>query len=369
MKTVGSERKLLVAQTGSLYFSSPDVDKWFDYYKFIPKGINTIDRTSQIVFPFRFENKFPMPTDFVNFNKTYEEICLETAQYYLKKSRDENVPILVLWSGGIDSTTLMVSLILAGATSDDVVVGLNNLSIMENFKFYHKFIRNKFRIVSSESMFDLLNGQYLLMGGEGNDQLFGSGNLFNKVKSLPGGADLVFQPHTEEIVTFIWCKTGMSLDNAKLWYSLMKDHSKKYNIDTTSVFDFFWWFNFSLKWQCVYYRIVTRVNEHMRPHINEEFLTKYCHQFYMSEDFQKWSIINPDKKVGNTYQSHKKAAKEFIFAFDKNRDYFDNKLKYGSLSKVFEHRIVPDALTSNYEFIDKVDPYEFYIQDNTFSKY
>lgn len=367
MKIAGSERKLLISQAEALNIDKADVQKWYSYYKFIPKGACMVDRTEQVVLPFRYENKFPIPTDIVNFNKSYDEICVETAEHYLKLSREQNIPILLLWSGGIDSTAVVTSFILAGAHKDEIVIALNNYSIIENFKFYHNHIRGRYNIISVEGLFDFLNGHRIVIGGEGNDQLFGDMVIMNTVRRLTGSIDLIFEPHTENIITNVWIKRGIPEENAKFWYYLLSNHSKKYNIEVPRIVDLFWWFNFAFKWQSVYYRIITRVNDQIKPLINKEFLTKYSHQFFMNDDFQKWSMVNRDKKIANSYQSYKLASKEFIYKFDKNKDYFEKKLKYGSLGKVFEHRVVPDALTSEYDFIDKLNPLEFYVEDNSFS--
>lgn len=357
--------KLLIAQSRVLESDKPDVKLWFEIFKLISLGVSLVDRTEQIKFPYNFHNYFPMPTNLHGFNKTYAEVCVDRAKEFLELSKRLNKPILVLWSGGIDSTAVLVSFILAGATNQDVIVSLNNLSMREHFKFYHKFIRGKFDIISSEGMCDYITGKYIVVGGEHNDQLFGS-DIIHRVY-VTYGMDLVFEPATEENIKKVFQTRQMSEPSMKIWYDLLKNHSKCAPTEIKTVFDFFWWYNFAFKWQSVFFRLLTRVSVYNRNIINDEFVRSYYHQFFVTDDFQKWSILNPDKKIGKTWESYKLAAKEFIFDFDHDTDYFINKTKYGSLSRVFRHRQVPEGLTSDFKFIDKLDPEIFYLEQNTFS--
>ena len=53
--------------------------------------------------------------------------------------------------------------------------------------------------------------------------------------------------------------------------------------------------------------------------------------FFQTDDFQRWSIANPDLKIRDSLESYKWPAKEFIYKFTKDADYRDHKIKVGSL--------------------------------------
>ena len=56
--------------------------------------------------------------------------------------------------------------------------------------------------------------------------------------------------------------------------------------------------------------------------------------------------------------------------FNGDKDYFDNKVKRGSLGQIFKQRKVPDALAvedKQYIFIDNLNPDEFYNPNNNFN--
>jgi hypothetical protein len=346
----------------------PDVALWFEIYKMINLNVFLVDRFNLIKTPYRYENKFNIPKLPAVFNKTYEDICLERAQRIMQHSKNINKPITVLWSGGIDSTTVLVSFLRACPNDlDNIYVALNTNSIIENPRFYYDYVRKNFNLLPSENIFDLLNGNSLMVGGEFNDQLFGS-DILKEVKDF-NGMDLVNAKRTKDNIVPFFLSKGFTKEGANKWYDLLDNHIKNVcPVDINTVHLFFWWYNFCFKWQSVYYRIPSRMTN--QALLSDEFLSKYYWQFFESEDFQIWSMLNPDKKINKTWESYKIEAKKFIFDFNKDQDYFDNKIKIGSLHFIFRQRTIPDALAienGKYHFIEKLDPTEFYMEDNSFT--
>lgn len=76
---------------------------------------------------------------------------------------------------------------------------------------------------------------------------------------------------------------------------------------------------------------------------------------------------NPDKKIKDTWTSYKFPMKEYIFNFDKNKYYLDNKIKKGSLYQILNETTKAEGLNSDLEFIDKIEPDDFYNPDNWFA--
>jgi len=342
--------------------SKPDVTKWYEIYKLINLNVSLIDRCDIIQNPYDFKNDFPMPTNLLNFNKNYQQICIERAEQLVSHSRNTGKPIVILYSGGIDSTTVVISFILAN-NKDNIFVALNTQSIRENPKFYYENIRGKFRLVPSEQTLDLLDGSCIMIGGEFNDQLFGS-DIYKKIIDLYG-FDYLMRPCNEKNITDFFISVGMSVYNAKIWFDLINKQIKLSNLcEIECVKDFFWWLNFCFKWQSVYCRIIARSAD--SKIINKKFLDTHYHQFFMTEDFQKWSMLNPDKKIIDSWFNYKITAKQFIFEYTRDQEYFNTKVKMPSLQMIFRQREVPDALDSNYQPIWTIDKNNFYISENSF---
>ena len=294
----------------------------------------------------------PIP-DATGFNKTLEDCMLEEAQ----RLWDTNRQLKVYWSGGIDSTGVLVALIRTAKgddldrltvcytdtkTNNNTVEGYFLLSrnhsawglpyadtsIDEYELFFNKFIDGKLNVecisplialefYSKENNYVMSNNTlqhisntardgHLAVTGELGDQLFGSA-AFGHVN------DLINETSKE----FLKSKQ----------YQEYIDDIKKFNdacpISTEKLTDMLWWWNFAIKWCETRYRAALAVED-------GSDLKNMLH-FYDTEDFQKWSISNPDKKIKKTKQSYKWLLKDFIYDYTKDADYRDNKVKIGSL--------------------------------------
>lgn len=352
--------------------NKPDVTIWHDIYNLLNLNVSLVDRCDVFTSPYSFHNQFPIPRDLNNFNKSYDDLCIERALAIVEHSKQVNKPIVIFFSGGIDSTIVVISFLIAlSGNTRDIFIAMNNSSLAENPNFYYNHIRGRFQLMASEQALDMLNGKYIVVGGEFNDQLFGSdivGTFRNQF-----GMDAVFEPYAEKNIIPFLLKSGMQEKNAKVWFDMLDQHIKKTNLaEIITVKDFFWWLNFSFKWQSVYYRIISRTSN--RSIINQNFVNDHYFQFFDTLDFQRWSMLNQDKKIGKTWETYKLAGKNFIFAYTQDKEYYNNKMKIGSLSGIFRQRHVPDALCIDSEtgeliFTDVVNPEEFYLPDNDFQKF
>ena len=84
-----------------------------------------------------------------------------------------------------------------------------------------------------------------------------------------------------------------------------------------------WWWNFTVKWQEITFRSLSD--------LQDEGSFRNVRHFFQTDDFQRWSIVDPDMKIRQDLQSYKWPAKDFIYRYTKDADYRDNKIKVGSL--------------------------------------
>lgn len=364
-------KSLILSRNDYLIASNkPDVIAWGSIYNLLNLNVSLVDRLEYIKFPYRFINKCPMPELPSSFTLTYQDICLSRAKELFEKSKQFNKRLVLMYSGGIDSTALVISFLLSGINSKDIFLCLNNQSVNENPNFYYNHIRDNFQLLPSENSLEMLDGTNLVVGGEFNDQVFGS-DIMKDYIVLHGTEGLHKKLNETDIVRFLESK-GIPAEFSSKWYSLVIEHSKKSNrVQLEACKDFWWWLNFAFKWQSVYYRTILRTTN--RELITDQFLTDNYNQFYDTADFQIWSMLNLDKKIGNTWNSYKMETKKMIFNYNKDQEYFDNKIKIGSLSRVFRNRLVSDALAwdheqEKYHFISKLsDVVEtYYNHENDF---
>ena len=131
--------------------------------------------------------------------------------------------------------------------------------------------------------------------------------------------------------------------------------------------DFFWWYNFCFKWQTVNFRIYALTMPKYIDNVNQEWHDTYMHHFYQTDSFQLWSMNHPEVRYIDDFKHYKQRAKESIYAFDHDEDYYINKIKRPSLQTIFEQRILCEGVTDEFKIIEKLNPFEYYNADNPFN--
>lgn len=333
-----------------------------------------IDRTGHVQMPYRFATYpgFELPEYDPTFSMTYEECCQRRAQEFIDLSRKLNVPICVLYSGGIDSTLILVSFLKQlpqPELRERVVVALNLDSISENARFYYDYIRPNFKITSSENMGTMLDGSCIMLGGEFNDQLFGS-DAVGFTYRQSDTSDQLHKPYSREFITGFFIQRGVRPEFAHAWYTVIEDQVRaKAKCEVSTNFHFLWWINFAYKWQAVFFRILATLHPSVRATLTENVVKTYYHHFFCPEYFQQWSMNNHHLKLLTDWASYKVEAKRLIYEFNKDEEYL-NKAKIGSLYRLFVQMPAADAITNKFEFLtyDKLDSFEFYVPNNSFTE-
>lgn len=255
----------------------------------------------------------PLPDFTANYQKTFSETALERAADIWRKHAVAG-QLNLLWSGGIDSTVSLIALLQTAASGQNLRVYCNVNSINENPFLYSLLLKQKnVSFENSSKMPDAV--KMTVITGELGDQIFGSDLLFRIVNNF--GFSKLREPYEEVLPKLFNIRCGNEFGN--FLYERYRPIAEEAPFKIRTAFDFIWWWNLTQKWQCVKFRKDCLLS----PAI------KAVH-FFESDNFQRWSVHNHDKKIQNTVQSYKMPAKEFIFEFDKNADYKLHKRKYGS---------------------------------------
>lgn len=337
---------------------------WAEYRKLAGNNNSPVDRFGSIPTPFRFKlaEVCKAPQYSPNFKKTYEEICSERVRELMSLQNETDFKICIPYSGGIDSTMVLVSFLKELgplAARERLIVYLNRNSINENPTFYEKYIRHSLNFRSSERLWEIFDGKNIYVSADFNDQLVGSW-VVQEVGHLLGEKTIA-KPYTRELIVEILKFKGMSDSGATFWFECLEQNIKYQNVTTiTTINDFFWWTSFNLKWQAVYFGVIMRTLPFSRAILSHEMLEKCFQPFFMSHDFQRWSFSNPDLKIQNSWDSYKWHFKELIFAFNQDATYRDEKIKIGSLYHILMQNNSPIGLTSNLEFLRTIEPSEYY---------
>jgi hypothetical protein len=364
-------KSLLIASAAPLTASRrADVRTWAEIYKLVNANVNHVDRLGHLRVPFNFTlyEKFRLPTDIAGFRESYEDCCWRRAKEIARIQEDRQVPIALFYSGGIDSTLVLVSFakLLGKRLRETLRVFMSPESIRENPGFYYSFIRKHCAIESSEQFSSLFDGSHIVVAGECNDQLFGSDVIGALARREPFAR--IKARYTREFIVGFFKASGMSDGAANAWFELLDAHARHAPCPVETAYDFFWWMNFAFKWQCVYFRTLLRVDAAQRKNINPAFLETYYQLFFCTPEFQKWSMANPELKVHDDWRTYKFAAKKLIYEFNRDEQYFRYKTKTGSLFHLFQQKNAPLGLTADFEFLHELDPERFYLESNSFRR-
>lgn len=239
-------------------------------------------------------------------------------------------PLYVYWSGGIDSTALMVALIREGV---EMTVMMNDRSIWENGQFYYRFIKDKIKTRNSVDISvlnTLVEKDAHFITGELADQLFGSDTMQDVC--LLEGWQLLHKPATEENVRRALLCKGMTDENIEPLYKVVFESAASQNVPIHRVFDFFWWISFAFKWQGVVYRMALYGPAELNSLLTEKHWDR-VHHFFETDYFQTWSCTQHEYKILDRWNTYKFTSKQYIFEFDEHEDYMLNAVKIGSLRK------------------------------------
>lgn len=259
---------------------------------------------------------------------------------HVSKQINAGKQVYILWSGGIDSTCVLVSVLrnTTPAQHTNIHIVLNENSILENTVLYNKFLKDFDQIAFSKfdpGTLDIENS--LILDGEGGDQLFGS-----------SAANKVFSKYPEKIqlpwrdnVDFLR-QQWQDPQNDKFWdmfYNIMTFTINKGTAPVETLYDFYWWLNFNFKIDASMYRSAMYLSATVPDDKFEYFFKNTICRFYTWPQIQQWSMTaGAYDKIGHARKMVKHAGRRYIYEFDKNEFYYREKRKEFSL------RLTTDAL-------------------------
>jgi hypothetical protein len=266
----------------------------------------------------------------------------------LKISAKDGRPIAVMWSGGIDSTGVLTSLIKNATNPEQIHVYCSQKSILENPVFYKNHIVGKLKCEHIRTMDvneDFIDANILVHGDPG-DCLFGPSMPMYAHLIPSGGHNLPWKDQRAEIVRGI--ENGKSIPGFADWYvNKIADNIEEvnlYNIHTVS--DFWWWHYINLKWEFSLLRPFFETRKNLHSTISAEHINRYADSsFYNTDTFQSWSYSNLHRLCVDQ-KNHKADLKQYIFELDKNEFYRQNKSKTVSVAGIMDKR--PLMLTKDF---------------------
>lgn len=342
---------------GARFYSN--IARAFGYESFIPRqgkwsGPWKTDVMEEHILP-RYDS---------NFKLSFEEITDNRAKDIINLIETTDKKISIFYSGGIDSTTCLVSIIknLSKKHLDNIYVCMSADSVIENPNFYYQYIKDKINVLDSLNNLysSLADTGFISVTADSGDALFGTElgtKMYAQYQSLILDESLTQQriykdlyfkindPDTHYskfkslIIKYfnkILQKNVSNLNNfdkkfGELFYEKLNKNIQTSEVPILSLHDFYWWIIFNIKYlHCA-----------LRPGLiysaganRKKVFGNNLFNWYGNTDYQLWSMANNnngEKIIGTTQGSYKHIARKYIAKFDHNEWYYNHKIKIGSM--------------------------------------
>jgi len=268
------------------------------------------DRTGKVPHYLMMSNKHPIPSFDLSFNKDFYSICEERC----KELASKNKQIKVCWSGGIDSTFVLLFLSQYVPKEQITVYGTYS-SIIESGDIFDRFIKNNYnyeiKIFPTNIIRSKTEDCIWVTGFQGN-QLFGpTDDFFAEDRSV------AFFHHTLGTKETIYKDYKKYINQELIDFLTPSINASPRKIETIA--DLRWYCIFNFDWYNGIYELLSEMDP-------EKIKTVF--HFFDTEDFQKWAIHTKDPwtKIPGKPNTHRWQMREFISDCGL-KDYAKNKSK------------------------------------------
>lgn len=342
------------------YENIPGIDLYKKFSYYFGNNLVSIDRSDTIITPFKTElpSYLRMP-EYEKQDLLYAECCDIRAKELLSLNKHINI----MWSGGIDSTT-MLSALLNNSTKTqqrNMTVLLSDGSITNNQKFYDDVICGNLTVAPSYE-FDNYLGQLnsIFVTAENNDEIFGT-NLVSLFIHRYDFDILFDEPTVSNLFKVLEKKTIIASEEDKeqmrKCIHIMITVANKSPFELDTIYKFFWWLNFCLMWNVSYTRILGFAKHKTYP--EENFFS-----FFSTKEFQLWSMNNVDDLIGDSWITAKQQAKDYINQYHKNEQYRLNAIPSSNLTNICYNKSAPFALDKRMIRWQIGDSLDYFIKSN-----
>jgi hypothetical protein len=309
-------------------------------------------RVHQLNTPWNLANSlFSMPVQMPSssFSQTIESIADRFCKHVIASSL---TPYL-FWSGGIDSTVILVSLLKVANKDflDRLTILHDNSSIEENSYFYNRYIDQKLKTLQIDD-FKITENNYkeiIIVDGEGGNQCLG-GHSIHQMCHLKQ-FDLLDQPWSS--VDFESMQPVISRFNLEL----IQKSIKLAPIEINTLYDFIWWSNFNFKFDDIMIRKMFVYGKNLLPSQREHLWNYGLYRFFAQPEIQNWSMSNLQQRRETARLDPKYTAKKYIYDFDHNHLWFAYKKEQGSVPSLFDLQTLPMiGITPDWNYVSIADP-------------
>jgi len=285
----------------------------------------------------------PPPFEFIN--DTLSDLFDARAIELINVAKQKNKQLVINWSGGIDSTSVLISFLKNTTPADQklITVCCNTTSIKEYLNFYLKFIspNNNIQIKTSNTL--VVSKEYLdkniIIHGDPGDCIFGPSQFAYRYFSDNKQHLESWKKHSKKIIELLEnslkIKGHKNIDAGKWWFNIVTRTLEESGQSDyiSSVSDLWWWTYYNFKWSFSCQRLLffglSNTDNIGLPIEYQQESADYT--YFNTKKFQQWSYSNLKKLIGITVSKSIKAeAKKYIYEFTKDYEYVQTKVKTAS---------------------------------------
>lgn len=326
----------------SLKESSYKHQAWFNLAQAEVWPMHVNNRVSTLSTPWPLaETIAPLPDPNLSFEKRFDRVIESIAEEFGRLVKATGRKPYVCWSGGIDSTAILVSL-LKTCDQDffkNLTVLLGKNIHQENSYFYHHFVKDhidcqdidEFRIDASN--YDKI----IVVDGEAGNQIMGHAASY---KLLYFNQEDVLDQDWKSIKDLTKIYTG----STDFHHQLIQQSITHAPLPITTVYDYFWWLGFNFKFDDVLLRKMLSYAKYLDCEQSDDFWNHGLYRFYSHDLMQQWSMITLDLRRVTCKKTPKYEQKKYIVEFDQNPFWFANKHQEPSQSDVYFKMGIPNSV-------------------------
>ncbi len=261
--------------------------------------------------------------------KSITEITDNRAMELLTKSTSYE-RVYVFYSGGLDSATILSSIIKNWSVTDldKLYVVMNSHSITEYPYFYEMFIKDKLKTIDTSLFFSgkvKLTEHNLYVTGDCGGSLFSPDDIRLYDSRFPKTYNLAWKSNKDNILSYF------EYDRSEEIFEKIESSIPEH---LTTVYEFLWWCSFNQGYDIDLYYLITLCCLLDETVNTRDFLLNNQYIWFNHIDYQNWAMYSPyEMRVGDTVNLVKLPLRQYIFDFTGDLDYYNNKQIEFSVSK------------------------------------
>ena len=323
----------LVRIDSSLLDSKYPHNRWFNLSKAKKWARHTVSRVTKLDTPWPTAPTIcPIPE--ITENELRFDIVIDSiAEEFYQAAASSNKTVYFCWSGGIDSTSMLVALLRVAPKeflNDIVIVMDRGKTLGENSYFYYKFLHNRFKI-QELSTFEITSDNYdkiIVVDGEAGNQCIQGPSVQRLV--YRNQLHLLNEPWRNQVDL-----KNLLIGATDFHIEILTESIKKAPISIDTGYDFLWWTGFNFKFDDVLLRKMFVYSTNLTPEQTGYFWKHSLYRFYQHPRMQMWSMNARDLRRHYTATTVKYFPKRYIYDFDHNDFYWASKTEQGSDSRKY----------------------------------